>query len=161
MSHVNLYDDGRWLTHQPGSIGRARSGVVAIEPIKSGDTDDEDNDSDESDRKSKMSFSYWGADKITVDPVASAKARAAAVRSSTRKGSPLATPPYTRTEVSNTQANSILSGGISFAVIYSPLRRRNLAIAYGVPTTTTDRYLCGVLLPAEVQQPQPRAQQEG
>ncbi|KAG8877980.1 hypothetical protein FRB97_002866 [Tulasnella sp. 331] len=81
-------------------IGRSRSNVVAIEPVKSGDTDDEDGDSDDSDRKSKMSFSYWGADKITVDPVASAKARAAAVKTSTKKGSPLAPAPYARTESS-------------------------------------------------------------
>lgn len=30
------------------------------------DDDDDDNDSDDSDKKSKMSFSYWGADKVTV-----------------------------------------------------------------------------------------------
>ncbi|KAF9069897.1 hypothetical protein BDP27DRAFT_1383024 [Rhodocollybia butyracea] len=30
------------------------------------DDDSEDDDSDDSDRKSKMSFSYWGADKVTV-----------------------------------------------------------------------------------------------
>lgn len=30
------------------------------------DEDDDGNDSSDSDRKSKMSFSYWGADKITV-----------------------------------------------------------------------------------------------
>lgn len=30
------------------------------------DEDDEEADSDDSDRKSKMSFSYWGADKVTV-----------------------------------------------------------------------------------------------
>ncbi|KAG8918643.1 hypothetical protein FRC02_002196 [Tulasnella sp. 418] len=62
------------------SMEEARSGIISIEPIKSGDTDDEGdgNDSDDSDRKSKMSFSYWGADKITVDPHALAKAKAAA-----------------------------------------------------------------------------------
>jgi len=45
-----------------------------------------------------MSFSYWGADKITVDPVASAKAPAAAGKSSNRKGSSLAPISYSRTE---------------------------------------------------------------
>lgn len=30
------------------------------------DDDDDDGDSDDSDKKSKMSFSYWGADKVTV-----------------------------------------------------------------------------------------------
>ncbi|KAG8904003.1 hypothetical protein FRB99_002415 [Tulasnella sp. 403] len=80
-------------------ISRSRSsGVVAIEPVKSGDTDEEDgNSSDDSDRKSKMSFSYWGADKITVDPVASAKARAQA--SKTPRGrSSLAPVAYARPE---------------------------------------------------------------
>ncbi|KAG8913255.1 hypothetical protein FRC00_002787 [Tulasnella sp. 408] len=85
-------------------ISRSRSsGIVAIEPVKSGETDDEDgNDSDDSDRKSKMSFSYWGADKITVDPVAAAKAqaRAAAQRqSSTGKRNQLAPTAYVRPEV--------------------------------------------------------------
>ncbi|KIO32564.1 hypothetical protein M407DRAFT_105489 [Tulasnella calospora MUT 4182] len=85
-------------------ISRSRSsGIVAIEPVKSGETDDEDgNDSDDSDRKSKMSFSYWGADKITVDPVAAAKAqaRAAAQRASstTGKRSSLAPTAYLRPE---------------------------------------------------------------
>jgi hypothetical protein len=40
-------------------------------PVRDPDERDEDDDgaeSDESDRKSKMSFSYWGADKITVQP---------------------------------------------------------------------------------------------
>ncbi|KAG8948276.1 hypothetical protein FRC04_009914 [Tulasnella sp. 424] len=90
-------------------ISRSRSsGVVAIEPVKSGDTDDEDgNDSDDSDRKSKMSFSYWGADKITVDPVAAAKAQARAVaqrQSSTPgKRSSLAPTAYLRPESDSPQ----------------------------------------------------------
>ena len=31
-----------------------------------GDDENEGGDSDDSDRKSKMSFSYWGADKVTL-----------------------------------------------------------------------------------------------
>jgi len=34
-------------------------------PTLNADQDDDD-DSDDSDKKSKMSFSYWGADKITL-----------------------------------------------------------------------------------------------
>lgn len=37
-----------------------------IVPMPDDDEDDDDGDSDESDKKSKMSFSYWGADKVTV-----------------------------------------------------------------------------------------------
>jgi len=37
-----------------------------IVPMPDDDDDDEACDSDDSDRKSKMSFSYWGADKVTL-----------------------------------------------------------------------------------------------
>ena len=98
------------------SISRSRTGVVAIEAVKSGDSDDDGNSSDDSDRKSKMSFSYWGADKITVDPIASAKARASVARTSTstRRGS--ASPvAYTRPEVGPIQPSSLT------ALIVSPV----------------------------------------
>ncbi|KAG8733195.1 hypothetical protein FRC12_018955 [Ceratobasidium sp. 428] len=53
-------------------IGRSRNneGGPLIIPMRDPDERDEDDgaDSDESDRKSKMSFSYWGADRITVQP---------------------------------------------------------------------------------------------
>ncbi|KAG9101670.1 hypothetical protein FRC06_002735 [Ceratobasidium sp. 370] len=54
-------------------IGRSRynEGGPRIVPMRDHDERDEDEDgadSDESDRKSKMSFSYWGADRITVQP---------------------------------------------------------------------------------------------
>ncbi|CAE7113719.1 unnamed protein product [Rhizoctonia solani] len=49
---------------EPGLRGRA--------PIQEDEDEDEGVESDESDRKSKMSFSYWGADRITVQPTARA-----------------------------------------------------------------------------------------
>lgn len=51
------------------SVARTRAQVSAqprIIPLPDDDEDDGDMDSDDSDRKSKMSFSYWGADKVTV-----------------------------------------------------------------------------------------------
>lgn len=46
------------------SRAQAHTGQPRIVPLPA---DDEDGgDSDDSDRKSKMSFSYWGADKVTV-----------------------------------------------------------------------------------------------
>jgi hypothetical protein len=42
--------------------------------------DDRDSDSDDSDRKSKMSFSYWGADKVTVQKPVVIKTRGAVPR---------------------------------------------------------------------------------
>lgn len=90
----------RLTTECVRSISRSRTGVVAIEAVKSGDSDDDGNSSDDSDRKSKMSFSYWGADKITVDPIASAKARASVARTSTSTRRGAASPvAYTRPEV--------------------------------------------------------------
>lgn len=51
------------------SVARSRAQVQAqprIVPLPDDDEDDGGGDSDDSDRKSKMSFSYWGADKVTV-----------------------------------------------------------------------------------------------
>ncbi|KAK7043594.1 hypothetical protein VNI00_008205 [Paramarasmius palmivorus] len=44
-------------------VGKPQPRIV---PMPDDDDDDDDCDSDDSDRKSKMSFSYWGADKVTV-----------------------------------------------------------------------------------------------
>lgn len=59
------------------SIGRSRVGLTDDgtslgHVLRDPDENEEDGgaESDESDRKSKMSFSYWGADKITVQPTA-------------------------------------------------------------------------------------------
>lgn len=66
-----------------GDVMQPKEGVVAMEevarsraqalssqprlvPLPDEEDDDKDNDSDDSDKKSKMSFSYWGADKMTV-----------------------------------------------------------------------------------------------
>ncbi|KAF8321624.1 Dbl homology domain-containing protein [Clavulina sp. PMI_390] len=87
----NLYKFLKIETWTIGDLVQSGPGVVAMEDISKvrsriGDEgppkgreeplpeDNEDNESDDSDRKSKMSFSYWGADKITVQ-AAGAKAR--------------------------------------------------------------------------------------
>jgi hypothetical protein len=58
----------RTSTHKlPSSIERSRAEIAS--GTKAEDDLEEEVDSDDSDRKSKMSFSYWGADKITVQPV--------------------------------------------------------------------------------------------
>ncbi|CAE6528719.1 unnamed protein product [Rhizoctonia solani] len=86
----NLYKFIKIETWTIGDVSRPRAGVVSMEditktrtgasiddsallnrgPIQEDDDEDEGAESDESDRKSKMSFSYWGADKITVQPTA-------------------------------------------------------------------------------------------
>ncbi|TFY60279.1 hypothetical protein EVJ58_g5251 [Rhodofomes roseus] len=79
----NLYKFLKIETWAIGDVVQPREGVVSMEDVArsraqvhSGvqprlvpmpdDDDDPANDSDDSDRKSKMSFSYWGADKVTV-----------------------------------------------------------------------------------------------
>ncbi|CUA72268.1 RhoGEF domain-containing protein gxcJ [Dictyostelium discoideum] [Rhizoctonia solani] len=86
----NLYKFIKIETWTIGDVSRPRAGVVSMEditktrtgvsiedmalhnraPIQEDDDEDEGAESDESDRKSKMSFSYWGADRITVQPTA-------------------------------------------------------------------------------------------
>ncbi|KAJ7740668.1 hypothetical protein DFH07DRAFT_62950 [Mycena maculata] len=78
----NLYKFLKIETWAIGDVVQPREGVVSMEDVARSRAqvhtnqprivpmpeDDEDGgmDSDDSDRKSKMSFSYWGADKITV-----------------------------------------------------------------------------------------------
>jgi hypothetical protein len=63
-AHTNLYFVAL-------SVVRSRAQVHSTDkprlvPLPDEDEDDNEADSDDSDRKSKMSFSYWGADKITI-----------------------------------------------------------------------------------------------
>ncbi|KAI0934172.1 hypothetical protein AcV5_006106 [Taiwanofungus camphoratus] len=98
----NLYKFIKIETWAIGDVVQPREGVVSMEDVvrsrqqvHSGiqprivplpDDDEEGAESDDSDRKSKMSFSYWGADKVTLQKpivkprqlVASATRRAAA-----------------------------------------------------------------------------------
>ncbi|PPQ70954.1 hypothetical protein CVT24_009954 [Panaeolus cyanescens] len=79
----NLYRFIKIETWAIGDVLQPREGIVAMEdmaksraqalstqpriiPMPDDDERDNDNDSDDSDKKSKMSFSYWGADKVTV-----------------------------------------------------------------------------------------------
>ena len=49
--------------------------------------EDDEADSSDSDRKSKMSFSYWGADKVTIHKPAAKTRNAAVPATNNRKGS--------------------------------------------------------------------------
>ncbi|KAF8921389.1 hypothetical protein CPB85DRAFT_1428379 [Mucidula mucida] len=92
----NLYKFIKIETWAIGDVVQPREGVVSMEdvartrshlatqpriiPLPPDREDDEDGgaESDDSDRKSKMSFSYWGADKVTVQkPVLPNKGRLA------------------------------------------------------------------------------------
>ncbi|PPQ86863.1 hypothetical protein CVT25_012582 [Psilocybe cyanescens] len=79
----NMYKFIKIETWDIGNVLQPREGVVTMEdmaksraqamssqprivPLPDDDENNDDNDSDDSDKKSKMSFSYWGADKVTV-----------------------------------------------------------------------------------------------
>ena len=49
-------------------LAKSRASAISSKPriVPMPDDDEREDDSDDSDKKSKMSFSYWGADKITV-----------------------------------------------------------------------------------------------
>ncbi|TDL27348.1 Dbl homology domain-containing protein [Rickenella mellea] len=90
----NLYKFIKIETWAIGDVVQPRQGVVSMEdvarsraqvhsgvpsttppPGDDGDDDEDGNESDESDRKSKMSFSYWGADKVTIHKPPAIKGR--------------------------------------------------------------------------------------
>lgn len=84
------------------------------------DDDDEDNDSDDSDKKSKMSFSYWGADKITVQkPVAKGRQG-----TTPRRGMPLAS--YGRESSANAKFGTRLVSSDHHAPAGRPSSRRTI-----------------------------------
>ncbi|KIP09071.1 hypothetical protein PHLGIDRAFT_103281 [Phlebiopsis gigantea 11061_1 CR5-6] len=105
----NLYRFLKIETWAIGDVVQPREGVVSMEDVvksrqqhHSGvpqpklvplpDDDDEGAESDDSDRKSKMSFSYWGADKVTLQkPIVKPKP---AMGPSTRRAMP--TTAYAR-----------------------------------------------------------------
>jgi hypothetical protein len=80
-------------------VARSRAQALSAQPRViplPDDDEDKDNDSDDSDKKSKMSFSYWGADKMTVVQRPIVKTR---VGANPRKG--LALASYQRVSSAN------------------------------------------------------------
>jgi hypothetical protein len=82
------------------------------------DDDEKDNDSDDSDKKSKMSFSYWGADKMTVVQRPVLKTRMGA---NPRKG--LAMASYQRVSSANAKFGTRL---LSDSASPRPVSRRTM-----------------------------------
>ncbi|KAF8580887.1 Dbl homology domain-containing protein [Ramaria rubella] len=86
-------------------ISRSRALVTSLpdSPSKPREEDEDDiaGDSDDSDRKSKMSFSYWGADKVTLShPSLNPKARMPIGRGTARGGRGAGPSSYTSRESS-------------------------------------------------------------
>jgi len=73
-----------------------------IMPLPDDDEDEEAGDSDDSDRKSKMSFSYWGADKITLQkPVTSKPRQIVPTQNGVRRGPTSGITTYNRESSAN------------------------------------------------------------
>jgi len=101
-----------------------------IIPLPDDDEEDGD-DSDDSDKKSKMSFSYWGADKITLQkPVLKPKQHA--VGGSTRRVSPGGTS-YARESSANAKFGTRLVSGEQASPALRPASRKTLT----APSTKT------------------------
>jgi hypothetical protein len=95
------------------------------------DEDEDGDDSDDSDKKSKMSFSYWGADKITLQkPVFKPKQHANG--GSTRRVSPGGTS-YGRESSANAKFGTRLLSGDQVSLSTRPASRRTQA----TPSTKT------------------------
>ena len=74
--------------------------------------DDEEAESDDSDKKSKMSFSYWGADKVTIQKPAT-RPRVPGGHSSRRGSASNGTSSYGRESSANAKFGSRLVSGES------------------------------------------------
>jgi hypothetical protein len=96
-----------------------------IIPIPEEEDEDEGIDSDDSDRKSKMSFSYWGKDKVTLQkPLAKHRPDPGAIGS--RRNGPAVPSGYSRETSTNDKFGNRLVSADSLAAEASPASRRNL-----------------------------------
>ncbi|RDB20988.1 hypothetical protein Hypma_011526 [Hypsizygus marmoreus] len=131
----NLYKFIKIETWAIGDVMQPREGVVSMEDVVRSRAqahtqprivplpadDEDDNDSDESDKKSKMSFSYWGADKVTVQkPIVKGK-----VATTSRRGGAAAS--YGRESSANAKFGTRLVSGES-SPNTRPASRRTQAV---------------------------------
>ena len=112
------------------SVVRSRAQIhSAVQPkIVPMPEDDEDEacDSDDSDRKSKMSFSYWGADKVTLQkPLAKHRPGPGGIGS--RRNGPAVPSGYSRESSANAKfGNRLVSADSSLAAAARPSSRRTV-----------------------------------
>ncbi|KAH9966729.1 hypothetical protein BC827DRAFT_693372 [Russula dissimulans] len=138
----NLYKFIKIENWAIGNVVQPREGVVSMEDVARSRAqihsavqpkivpmpdDDEDGggDSDDSDRKSKMSFSYWGADKVTLQkPLA--KHRPGPGGLGSRRNGPALSSAYSRESSANAKfGNRLISADSSFGG-GRPSSRRNV-----------------------------------
>jgi len=102
------------------------------------DDEDEGGDSDDSDRKSKMSFSYWGADKVTLQkPLTKHRPGPGGIGS--RRNGPAVPSGYSRESSANAKfGNRLVSADSSLAAAVRPASRRNANTPSRRPPTSDE-----------------------
>ena len=95
-------------------------------PLPDDDEDEEEaGDSDDSDRKSKMSFSYWGADKITLQkPVTSKPRQIVPTQNGVRRGPTSGITTYNRESSANAKFGTRLLSAEPLVAPPRPSSRR-------------------------------------
>jgi hypothetical protein len=101
------------------------------------DDEDEGGDSDDSDRKSKMSFSYWGADKVTLQkPMA--KHRPGPGGPGSRRNGPAIPSGYSRESSANAKFGSRLVSADSSLAAARPSSRRAVTTPHRRPAPSDE-----------------------
>jgi hypothetical protein len=102
------------------------------------DDSDDGIDSDDSDRKDKISFSYWGADKVTLQkPLAKHRPSPGGIGS--RRNGPAVPSGYSRESLANAKSGNRLVSADSSDAEANPASRRNVNTpSHRPPTQTRD-----------------------
>ncbi|KZS99051.1 Dbl homology domain-containing protein [Sistotremastrum niveocremeum HHB9708] len=157
----NMYKLIKIETWDIGSVQKPTNGLVSMEEIRRSraqmttptlapnEEEEPAEESDDSDRKSKMSFSYWGADKVTIQKPSGAKSLAP-VTTVRGKRSPKVTTPYGRESSADAKfgtrlvsTNDSVSGAAgsprpnSRRTAYTPQPRRHAASEESAITKAT------------------------
>ncbi|KAG9318783.1 Dbl-like domain-containing protein [Chiua virens] len=139
----NLYKFIKIETWAIGDVIQPKEGVISMEEVARSkaearsshkpriiplpDDDEDDDDSDDSDKKSKMSFSYWGADKVTLQkPVLKPKQHSAG--GSSRRVSPGGTS-YARESSANAKFGTRLVSADQVSPTMRPASRKTQAVS--------------------------------
>lgn len=98
-----------------------------IMPLPDEDEDEDGGESDDSDRKSKMSFSYWGADKITLQKPVTKPRQLSSSQPGARRVPPTGSASYGRESSANAKFGTRLVSGDQVSVP-RPASRRTGAV---------------------------------
>ncbi|KAI9510855.1 Dbl-like domain-containing protein [Russula earlei] len=149
----NLYKFVQIENWSIGNVVQPREGVVSMEDVVRSraqvhsavqprivpmpDEEDGGVDSDDSDRKSKMSFSYWGADKVTLQKPLT-KHRPGPGGLGSRRNGPAIPSGYSRESSANAKFGNRLISADSSLAAGRPSSRRNVTTPNRRPATSDE-----------------------